>query len=127
MKSIYQNKEFGNIWERRIDAVNEAFELYDYADPTNIIPLTEYYDILCELTPEDELFSTGGGCYCLVARAGNTWCRFSNEYKPIVSVQLFPTKDDALNLENEGVYLSDDESYNLMSSITDDSIKKLFL
>ena len=127
MKSIYRNKEFGNIWERRIDAVNEAFELYDYADPTNNIPLTEYYDILCELTPEDELFSTGGGCYCLVVRTGNTWCRFSNDYKPIVSASLFRTKQDALNLEHEVVQLSDNASYELMSSITDDSIKKLFL
>ena len=127
MKSMYQNKECGNIWERRIDAVTEAIKLYDYADPTNNIPLTEYYDILCELTPEDELFSTGGGCYCLVVRTGNLWCRFSNEYKPIVSASLFRTKQDALNLENEGVYLSDDMSYKIMSYITDDSIKKLFL
>ena len=126
MKSMYQNKECGNIWERRIDAVTEAIKLYDYADPTNNIPLTEYYDILCELTPEDELLSTGG-CYYLVVRTGNTWCRFSNEYKPIVSASLFRTKQDALNLENEGVYLSDDMSYKIMSYITDDGIKKLFL
>ena len=127
MKSIYQNKEFGNIWERITDVVNEATELYDYSDPTCIIQLAEYYDVLYEPTEEDELFSTGGGCYCLVARTGSMWCRFSNDYKPIVSASLFRTKQDALNLEHEVVQLSDNASYELMSSITDDSIKKLFL
>ena len=126
MKSIYQNIEFGNIWERISDVVNEATELYDYSDPTCIIQLAEYYDVLYEPTEEDELFSTGG-CYCLVARMGSMWCRFSNEYKPIVSASLFRTKQDALNLEHEVVQLSDNASYELMSSITDDSIKKLFL
>ena len=58
MKAIYLNKECGNIWESRFEAIKEANELYDFSDPTNNTPLSEYYDILYESTPEDELFST---------------------------------------------------------------------
>ena len=52
MKCIYQNKECGNIWESRIDVIKEANELYDYSDPTNNTPLSEYYEILWESTEE---------------------------------------------------------------------------
>ena len=52
-KAIYQNKEYGNIWENRIDAIKEANELYDYSDSTNNIPLSEYYDILWEVTEKE--------------------------------------------------------------------------
>ena len=50
MKCLYQNKECGNIWESRIEAIKEANELYDFSDPTNNTPLSEYYEILWEST-----------------------------------------------------------------------------
>lgn len=46
MKKYYQNIENGNILESYSEVLKEAKELYDYGDDTNIVPLSEYYQVI---------------------------------------------------------------------------------
>ena len=52
IKVIYQNKECGNIWESRIDAIKEANELY--AKLNEFDPLEEESNIQLSYTNESQ-------------------------------------------------------------------------